>query len=173
MAHLQARATRRDPESRLQWKLRLIRRLILRLNRIRLLILRLLRIRLIGRRAHARRVGRIGQRLARNGRNAAGRAQLVGKADRRPFADRRNFQGKIRAADAGPGNRLDARERGAFLHLSGLETCDLGLMPPRVALREHHLAAGSETEDDDGADEIPGYSTRHARTMRRNSLGML
>ena len=71
------------------------------------------------------------------------------------------------------GDRLDADERRALFHLSGLETRNFGLMPPRVTLREPLMAAGRETEDDEGADEIPGHSARHARRMREIPLRIL
>ncbi len=133
--------------------------------------LRLRRIRIVVGRTRIVAGRRRGERLA--ARDRAGRTQLIGKADRCAFADCGDLHGKIRAADAGAGNRLDAGERRAFLHLPRLEAGDLRLMPPRVALREHDLAAGSETEDDEGADEIPGHSARHARRMREIPLRIL
>ena len=59
------------------------------------------------------------------------------------------------------------------LHAAGLEASDLGLAPPRLTLLEPALAASSERDEADGADEIQGYSTRHARRMRGSPLRIL
>jgi hypothetical protein len=46
-------------------------------------------------------------------------------------------------------------------------------MPPRFALGKPLLAASRQTEDDEGADEIPGHSARHTLTMRAIRLTIL
>jgi hypothetical protein len=52
------------------------------------------------------------------------------------FAERRDLERIFRAANSGAGNRADPDQFGILFDGAGLQAGDLGLGPPRFALRE-------------------------------------
>jgi hypothetical protein len=92
---------------------------------------------------------------------------VVGKAEAGGvFAERGNLERKICATRAGAGNRIDPDEIRAFLDGAGFQACDFGLGPPRLALLgKKSAAAPRQRYKDEGADEIPTNSARHAENF--------
>ena len=95
---------------------------------------------------------------------------LVVIGERSVVAQRRNAERVIDAARARPVDGRDAHPLRRFLEGAGIQTGGFRLVPPRFPLGEHIVAAAGEndqSDEDEGADEIPTNSARHARTMRR------
>ena len=69
--------------------------------------------------------------------NACGRPEaVVGKTEAAAaFAERRDLERILRAANAGAGNRVDPDQIGILLDGAGLQAGDFGLGPPRFAFR--------------------------------------
>ena len=68
--------------------------------------------------------------------SGGGRPEIVGKTEgAAAFAKRRHLERIFRAADPGPGNRVDPDQFGVLFHRPGLQACQFGLGPPRFALR--------------------------------------
>jgi len=67
----------------------------------------------------------------------AGRPQIViGKTEAAAaFIKCRDLERKLRAANPGARNRVDPDQIGVLFHRAGLQACNLGLGPPRFALR--------------------------------------
>src|SRR5580704_11653904 len=106
--------------------------------------------------------------------NGAGRhRRVVGITERAALAQCRDAQRIISAAHARAADGGDAHPRRRFLHRTGIQARDLGVVPPWLALGKHIMAAASKSDqrdEDKGADEIPTNSTRHARYNVRNSV---
>ena len=93
---------------------------------------------------------------------------VVGKTKRTgAFAECRDLERILRAANSGAGNRADPDQIGVFLDGAGLQAGDFGLGPPRFALRglKKSTAAARQRDKDEGADEIQTNSARHPRTF--------
>ncbi len=119
-------------------------------------------------RSPRRRRSRLADRPARLIADIGGRPQiLVGETERAAaFTERRDLEGKFRAANAGARNRAHPHQFGVLLDGAGLQACDLGLGPPWLTLfGEKSATAARQRDKDEGADEIQTNSARHAENF--------
>jgi hypothetical protein len=96
-------------------------------------------------------------------------ARVIREPERRAAAERRDLQRKIRAADPRPFDRAHQGHGRTFPDRAGLQAFDFRIVPPGLALLDP-AAASSERDEDEGADERQGYSTRHGAEDAKNCV---